>query len=266
MRRLMAVFIVFASLPLVSVTARAQEEVVAGRTYELKLDIPIREVKIDGSDLDRPAPTIPSPIPPSQYTVIRMKGDSAIIRFWKYSDGTPENTAFNYDAARKTQRYFAAQRSVLSAASGPYYELSLVPSISAGAILIPIKMRSNPFDFSKDITLGPSIAFRWRTTNRVDQFVSLVGSFGLTSVQLDSASTEGHQRQPLDVSAVTPAVGMVYEVDNFQFGLFAGWDMISDNDRLKWRHQGKRWFSVGLGYSILSRTSTRQAVSGNQNR
>lgn len=244
-------------------TASAQEDVAAGRTYELTHDIAIREVTADGIGLNPPAPPIASPPPPSQFTVIRTRGDSAIIRFWRYSNDADYNK-YNYDPVTKTTRYFAVHRSEVSVASISFNSRSWWPSVSAGAILVPIKMRAEPFDFSKDITLGPSMALRWRTTNRVDQFVSLVGSFGLTSVQLDSSSTEGQVPQPLDVSAVTPALGLVYEVDNFQFGVFVGWDMISDNRRLKWEYQGDRWFSIGMGYSIFARTSTRQAVSGKQ--
>lgn len=259
MRRLF----LLAAIALGSGTASAQEDVSAGRTYELQLDIPIREVKVDGTDLNPAEQPISSPVPPSQFTVVRIVGSNAVIRFWKYDQGSAEYAKYNHHSTRGT-RYFRVARDQLSAASIPYHNRSLWPSVSAGAVLIPVKMRAAPFDFSKDLTLGPSIALRWRTTTRVDQFVSLVGSFGLTSVQLDSASTDGAVRQPLDVSAVTPALGMVYEVDNFQFGAFIGWDMISDYERLKWRYQGDRWFSVGMGYSILSRSNTSQASSGQQ--
>jgi hypothetical protein len=258
--------IVVAAAALCSGTASAQVEVVPGRAYELQLDIVVREVNPDGTGVSSPSTPMASPLPRSQYTVVRTKGDSVVIRFWQYNENTQqaEYKAFNYNTATNRTRYFIALRSEISAVSVPFHARSRWPTVSAGALLIPIKMRRKPFDFSKDITLGPSIALRWRTTNRVDQFISLVGSFGLTSVQLDSASTEGQVRQPLDVSAVTPALGLVYEVDNFQFGAFVGWDMISDNRRSRWEYQGDRWFSIGLGYSILSRSSTNQALSGKQ--
>ncbi|MEM9929333.1 MAG: hypothetical protein AAF840_05915, partial [Bacteroidota bacterium] len=55
------------------------------------------------------------------------------------------------------------------------------------------------------------------------------------------------------------SLGIVYEYRRVQVGAFAGLDLINNNksrgERLgfDWKYQNAVWFSIGFGYSIISR-------------
>jgi hypothetical protein len=226
-----------------------------GRAYELTVETPLREVTLHGENIGIPDR---QPDLPARFTVIRgMSADTVIIRFWTWQDHELR-TLFNR-ADRGGSKYFAVATADLQHRTVPIYPKN--PSFTAGAVLIPVKMRFGAFDFSKDVTLGPSAGVRWRTNYRNEWFAHALVSFGITSVSVDSASTKGSVTQPLDLSAVTPSLGLVFDFDGFQFGVFSGIDLISRNARFNWQYQSKPWLSVGLGYSMLTRSSRSAATT-----
>lgn len=241
------VLVIAATLGL-STASWAQETVpVPGEAYEFTVETMVQEVNESGDPIGS-ASLSPAP---AKFTVIRMlDSGNLMIRFWSWPEGSDLRLAFNRTGGDE-RRYFAVSPTDLSDRAVRIFPKGW--SFTAGTILVPVKMRFADFRFSKDITLGPSFGGRWRTSHTNEWFLHTLFSFGITSVSLDSVSTGGSVPQPLDLAAVTPSLGVVMDFDGFQFGVFSGVDLISDNERFNWAYHGEPWLSIGLGYSILSR-------------
>jgi hypothetical protein len=126
-------------------------------------------------------------------------------------------------------------------------------TFTAGTVIIPFKLRVQKFDFSKDVTLGPAIAVRFRISCYKPHYVSLMGGVGITSVTLDRNTTDGIVEEGTEVPALTPSIGLVFELNNtVQTGLFCGWDYVSHNEQFNFIYHGKTWISIGLGYTLIS--------------
>ena len=127
-----------------------------------------------------------------------------------------------------------------------------------GTLVVPIKMRCAqsgiPFDFTTDFTLGSSFGYSFRMSHYQPNYLSLVGVFGVTSVGADSLTTKGYITEPnTKLSAITPGIGIVAEINNFQIGFIIGWDIVGGTTGKNWIYNGKTWFSFGIGYQFLSK-------------
>lgn len=192
----------------------------------------------------------------SKFTKIRKAGaDSIVISFWQYQTDSVKYNKFNIDTTNPNeQRFFLISAEDFNNNSQEYYHRK--PTFTAGTVIIPIKIRFNQFDFSKDVTLGTTVGVRQRMSPYSNNFANLLLGFGVSSVSLDSISTRGTVMQPTDRSALTASLGFVLEFNTVQVGIFTGLDYISNNEQTNWVYQGKPWLSIGFGYSILSRQSS----------
>lgn len=183
-----------------------------------------------------------------------------------------ESNKMIYDQLKKNvlndvikERYFLVNRTDFEIRSRVYKHRSRFakPGLTAGTILIPVKLRFAEFQFSKDITLGPYFGFKWLTSNFRPNYYSLGFSTGITSVRLTPRNTNTDSIQEVqDIAAFTLSIGSIFEFNNVQLGFFVGWDWINNNrgdseTSINWDYQGKIWLSVGLGYSIISRPSAQ---------
>lgn len=129
---------------------------------------------------------------------------------------------------------------------------------NTGVLVIPMKMRGTragvPFDFTTDFTLGSSFGFSFRTSHYKPNYLSIVASFGVTSVGVDSTTTRGYLTGPkTNLGAITPGVGLIMEVSNFQIGAVVGWDIVGGVTGQNWIYNGQTWFSFGIGYQFLKK-------------
>ncbi|NKI33150.1 hypothetical protein [Croceivirga thetidis] len=89
----------------------------------------------------------------------------------------------------------------------------------------------------------------------------LTGSFilGFTPVALNNANTNNARslNPNLDtdinrtVGALTLGGGIMYAIDNFNFGVFVGLDHARGQSRDEWDYQNRMWLGIGLGYSLF---------------
>lgn len=226
--------------------------------YKLLVEAPIFECDLTGKQL---GDTIYEAPARAVFSVIGQSGSNWIIRFWVWSDDDEldKQIALNYtDELRTTRKYFLLSQVDFTAKAVPRY--STRASFSTGAIVVPIKARFSPFDFSTDVHIGPTVGGRFRLSPYTDSnFFNALATFGVSTVSLDSLSTSGAIRQPSDRPALTFSVGGVFEFSNAQIGFFMGFDYISRNESIGWRYQGKPWISLGMGYAIISRNTAQQA-------
>ncbi|WP_332737611.1 hypothetical protein [Flavihumibacter sp.] len=225
--------------------------------YTLRVEAPIWECDITGKIIDNAkVQTAPSN---SIFTLIDQNEEYCIIKFWNWNWERSNKKAleFNYvDSSKERKKYFRLANKDFNAKAIKRYR-RWAPVFTAGTVIVPVKMRFNKFDFSKDFTIGPSIGAKFRASKYSDNHLNLLLGFGITSVTLDSFSTKGQIITSTDRPALTPSLGIVFEFNNVQIGLFSGLDYISKKEKINWQYQGKPWISFGLGYTILSRQSNK---------
>lgn len=219
-----------------------------------------------------------------RFDLISKNVDTAIIKFWEFGKKEEYQKYNLIDPTRKVSNENSAYFMVLSKdfdnKTQRRYSTGFFPtnnrhlwftgtSITAGVTVIPFKIRPNikvndknmGFEFSKDVQLGISAGIKQRISNYRPYFVNVLYNIGFSGVTQDSYTTNGYVQDPVDVIALTHAIGLVLDYSKVQFGFFLGWDQVSDRNRNAWIYQGKPWYSIGLGYSIFS-VSTKSNRSG----
>jgi hypothetical protein len=73
---------------------------------------------------------------------------------------------------------------------------------------------------------------------------------------VDSFSTKGIATSATNNAAITAHLGTLYQIDNFQIGLFTGIDFLAGEIGVNWKYRRKPWFGIGLGYSIFQAKRT----------
>lgn len=136
---------------------------------------------------------------------------------------------------------------------------NLLPNI--GTLIVPVKIRPSfgdrPFDFTTDFTLGTSIGIKTRVSKFRPNYLSLVGVFGITTVNIDNNTTNGFVSEATKQSALTPAIGLVMEIEGFQIGLIAGKDFIGGNTGKSWIYNKRTWWSFGIGYEFVKEKESK---------
>jgi hypothetical protein len=251
-KQLLSVCCLLAAVMLLATTVQAQPgqdpdnggALSSSYNYRLLTEAPVYQCDITGQGDDLASGTFQIAPQDAIFRIINKFGDGYyIVRFWKAVTGLDP------------KEYYLISKQEFDLKCVVRY--STVPTVTAGVVIIPVKLRFTPFDFSKDITLGPSLGFRGRIGHYRDNFWNVLGSVGITSVSVDSTTTGGKVRTSSDRSAFTWSVGVVLEALNgAQIGVFLGKDLLSKNrDEIGWRYNNRTWVSVGLGYSLLNRQS-----------
>ena len=233
-------------------------------TYAFRVAVPVVECAIDGSPKG-PATQAP---PGAKFYFLQAakEGTDVVIQFLSWAKSDPNYLAFNVDAGRGAERfkYFCVERGNFERFAERIYATWLSSrKLTVGALVLPVKLRRQPFDFSKDVTVGTTAGARMRMSPRRESYISLLGGVGLSSATLTSENTNAAVTTTTDRAALTWTVGAMFDVDRFQFGAFIGQDRVSQPNQSDWIYQGKTWLAVGLGYSLFGAESAK-AVTGNQ--
>jgi len=190
--------------------------------YKLVVEVPLYECTITGVVSDS---TLMVAEPGSLFTVVNKTSDDClIIRFWEWK----ENKVLNFrlcfsDSLCSKRKYFLVPDKAIAECSVERFNRN--PGFAAGTVLIPFKLRLQKFDFSKDITLGPAAGMRFRLSHFNPNYVNVLAGMGITSVTIDSHSTNGGTEESTEAPALTPSIGFVFELNNIlQAGMFCGWD------------------------------------------
>ncbi|PZR39447.1 MAG: hypothetical protein DI538_06810 [Azospira oryzae] len=232
--------------------------------YKLLIEAPVLECNIVGIKKKNAAIQV---VPKNSiFTLVAKKNaDTVVVRFWNWTSDASLRKEYNYvDEAEQIRKYFLMSFNDFNDKSVKRY--STVPTFTAGTVVVPVKLRFSEFDFSKDVTIGPTIGARFRLSHYNNNYLNLLFGMGISSVSLDSASTSGKVKKITDRPALTPSLGVVFEfIQNVQAGIFIGKDYISNKEDVGWAYQGKTWLSIGLGITILSRqSSASQNKEGSQ--
>lgn len=136
-------------------------------------------------------------------------------------------------------------------------------NLNIGSVITPLKLRFDPFNFSKDFTVGPTVGAQYTESEYSTLSWNLLFGFGISSVTLDSFNTNGYQKYSSEVVAFTPSIGIMLEIGHSQVGLFSGFDLLNSNNRGsgQYIYRGSPWISIGFGYGIFSNRQSSTAGS-----
>ena len=157
--------------------------------------------------------------------------------------------------------YFLIESSELSDQNKVYSKSSFwKPDFTYGVITIPFKLRNGPFDVSKEVNLGTSIGARWYSSRKnPNRSIDGVIGLGLTSVAIDSLSTDGRITDSESLSTFSVYGGIVFEFSVIQVGAFLGWDHALRGNENNWRYHGKPWVGLGIGTAVFSRNKVAKS-------
>jgi hypothetical protein len=198
----------------------------------------------------------------SIFEIIALEQGVYIVKFWQKIDTTQNE---QYIDCRDFKYYFALSEKDFSEKCKRYIHRV----VTFGAIFVPIKLRlggtnGKTFDFSKDVAIGNAIGLRRSVNETKGYSVNYLFSLGITSVSLDSSTTQGYIKENRDFAAFTPSIGAVWEFQNTQLGFFTGVDLLGRGLGKKWAYQKtfSPWFSIGIGvgFQIFSKPSVASAT------
>lgn len=280
---------------------RAQDAVsiAVGNTYAFTVPAVVSRYYITTDSLDKNQKQVV--MQNYRFIIIAERGDYYIIQFpkWTGADSIsrnlnerlveakpPEVTSTRpnassrtagRDTARSTIRstnlqqsvssrlFFAVQKKDLEKIVYRIYPRWRRPEVAAGTVIIPVKMRFNQFDFSRDFALGFTLGPRWRISEHREHYLHLLGAFNVNIITVDSASTEGRIKKSTDKGALGLGLGLVFDFNGPQAGIFTGFDWLGRRDKSNWVYQGHPWLSVGMGFTIFSRNNSSPATQSSTN-
>lgn len=222
--------------------------------YKLFIEAAVYECDILGNTNDSTALQVAEP--GSVFTLVGKRDEEGvIIRFWEWKENPTLNHSLCYSDSLCTKRkYFLL--SIKDMEDKCISRYTVRSGFTAGTVLIPIKMRLQHFDFSKDFTVGPVAGIKFRVSPYMRNYINVLAGLGITSVTLDKNSTDGKVKKRMEVPALSPSLGVVLEFNSVtQVGIFCGCDYISDNKNRNLIYHGKPWLSFGLGFTILTKES-----------
>jgi len=144
-----------------------------------------------------------------------------------------------------------------------------------GPITIPFKYRfahkKNDIDidseFSTDFNVGIFGGKNWgryrvryesKELKKLSNLSRTLGGFlSLSRVVLDSSSTTGakmhlEEGEKKAIATLSPGIGVMLSIYNFNFGFFGGIDAGFGTSAKKWDYNYRPWFGVGIGYNTAS--------------
>lgn len=133
-------------------------------------------------------------------------------------------------------------------------------SFTVGIPTIPVKLRfgnrgtgSNPryFRFEGNINLGLSAGYKRSFGIEKQYACNILFGFTTASVEVDSVSTKGKVNSTTSASSFSPHLGVVFDVQKVQFGIYTGIDFLYGEPNRHWIYRNQPWVGIGIGYSLL---------------
>lgn len=117
-----------------------------------------------------------------------------------------------------------------------------------GALLVPYKYHLDDKSFSSATTIGPYLGYRMGGLGVETAFI---GSFGLSSLSVANPSGSGDTSTIQGFSAAIGLIGGVSKSTGpMRFGIMFGKDWAGSNSAVPYKHEGKTWVAVQIGFSF----------------
>ncbi len=188
----------------------------------------------------------------SQVRILKSEDDSIFIQLRQYGEvDVPDNSLLN--RVEKTNEVFYI---LISEGTDKlkFTDFDISP------LVIPLKIRpvldNNPLQFLGDVAIGPYFGFQqgskfFKLNAQPTQTTTTFCAFGSpTMINLNPANQNDSSSGTSSVLGLSAGIGILFDVNNLQFGLVGGWDWISGTASQTWIYQGKPWASFSFAYNL----------------
>src|SRR5690606_31856271 len=127
-------------------------------------------------------------------------------------------------------------------------------------LVIPLKIRpaigETPLQFFGDVAIGPYFGYQLGKSSFTDsgkssQVTVTFCAFGSpTMINLNQANQTDASLQSNSVLGLSAGSGILFDLNNIQFGIIGGWDWISGTASKTWIYQSKIWTSFSFAYNL----------------
>jgi hypothetical protein len=107
------------------------------------------------------------------------------------------------------------------------------------------------YDFTNDVNLGLMFGYRFSPNPKKDLSFNALLGFGISSIPVDSLSTQGVIKSKGNQAALSPSLGGVVQLNKFQFGVTVGLDLMAGEAGRSWVYKRRPWIGIGIGYSLF---------------
>lgn len=210
-----------------------------------------------------------------EFVIDVVRASDFVIHFIKWrKDVDLNNQFYNTKSRERGQSNIPTQPDVFFILPLTDFNKSIMKFAKApfavGVLVIPIKMRFGNgdqdiaenrryFTFESAVSVGLSIGINIKLDSSkftAKNHLAILTGVSLSSVPVDSFTTKGYLSSSTNSASITWHVGVLYQVDNFQIGLFAGMDFLAGELGRQWKYRNKPWFGLGLGYSMFKAKRT----------
>lgn len=137
-------------------------------------------------------------------------------------------------------------------------------NIAYGAnISLPFKLRPETngqnIKITPDLTLGGYLGIKWRISKTKPFYLTApIVTLGLATLSInDNSNTATPSKGDGTVLGITGSTGLVFQLDDFQFGFMLGRDRAAGEIGKDWIYNNKTWYSFSIGYSFLGNNSDK---------
>lgn len=122
-----------------------------------------------------------------------------------------------------------------------------------GVVALPFKLRPQYGDISTDLSIAGMYGSNLLANKLGDFKAGVLIGLGVTSITVDSTSTDGKTTQSSDRFGYTLSTGLLVQWHTLQLGAVIGWDHLSRADRKQtgWLYHGAPWLGFGIGAAIF---------------
>ncbi len=133
-----------------------------------------------------------------------------------------------------------------------------------GSFTTPFKFRPTKSLFTNNLSLGTSLSYLHPLPGKgKDWSIGFVGGISLTSVTLDSLSTNYKVKTSTDRPALTPSFSalIAYKNINITFGFGADYINRTSIVEKSWIFNGKPWIGFGIGINLFNSSNTGNSTT-----
>ncbi|MBK9256733.1 MAG: hypothetical protein IPM42_14700 [Saprospiraceae bacterium] len=184
--------------------------------------------------------------------IAKVNGDTIFIELSRFGEvDIPENELLKRVEKKNEWMYFLISEGTDKL---KFTDFDLSP------LVIPLKIRpavnNNPLQFLGDVSIGPYFGYQrgsksYNLSSEVTQTSITFCTFGSpTLVNINPSNQSDNSTNSNSVLGISAGVGILLDINNFQFGLVGGWDWISGTASETWTYQGKPWASFSFAYNL----------------
>ena len=249
--------------------------IITGKYYQTIIDIPVTEYNL----LNEKSTDIKYISKRGQkFAAYEVKDSFLVIKFWEFRDTTnlsckkkimirnsseldPKKIGFNTN-----DKYFLVRLTDFNMKTRDFYGSGV--SFVWGFSVLPFKTRlgnqNRDFIFETGFQLGSNVGCEYQFRSKIKHSIGMLAGVGISTIAVSPETTNNYIDVSNTVGALTPSLGAVYSYENYQLGLFVGFDIMGGEMGKNWQYTGSPWLGFGLGFSIFQKNKSEERVKQGQ--